>query len=95
MKPNLPKDPPEELLRSMAFRYDHGLAIPGYYDQPFLKEKNLGATHEQMLESTLRTMSQLYEEVAGYGFYKYKREVPEEIISPSEPIYSFDGESEQ
>lgn len=90
MKPNLPKEPPEELLRSMAFRYDHGLAIPGYYDQPLLKERNSGATHEQMLQSTLRTMSQLYEEVAGYGFYKYEEEIPEYIHSPEKQMYSFD-----
>jgi len=65
---NLPKEPPEELILSMAIRYDHGLAIDGYYDTLPVQ---LGATHKQRLESTLKVMRQLYEEVSGYGFYKY------------------------
>jgi len=64
----LPKEPPEGLLLSMAIRYDHGLAIDGYYDTLPVQ---LGATHKQRLESALRVMGQLYEEVSGHGFYKY------------------------
>ena len=89
MNPNLPQEPPEGLLMSMALRYDHALGCPGYYDQPFIKERNLGATHEQILNSTLGTMAKLYDEVAGYWFYKYKQS-PEEIILPSDVMYSFD-----
>lgn len=64
----LPKKPPDDLLMSMAIRYDHGLGMDGYYDNPIFGE---GISHQQRLESTLRIMSQLYEEVSGYGFYKW------------------------
>lgn len=57
---------------SMAIRYDHALACPGYYDQEIFKSS--GVTHQQRLESTLITMRQLYEEVSGYGFYSEDRE---------------------
>ena len=70
MKPNLPKKPPEKLLRSMAIRYDHGLAIPGYYDQEI--SQGLFVSHNAKLKATLKIMEQLYEEVAGYGFYRYE-----------------------
>ena len=66
----LPKDPPPGLLMSMAIRYDHGLACPGYYDLL------LGAgEHEKRLDAALTIMSQLYEEVSGYGFYRPELEV--------------------
>lgn len=65
----LPKEPPPGLLMSMAIRYDHALAVPGYYDQPFFKEMGECPTHKERLEGALQVMSQLYEEVAGYGFY--------------------------
>ena len=70
MKNILPKEPPEKLLMSMAIRYDHALGCDGYYDQEIFKSS--GMTHEQRLKSTLATMRQLYEEVAGYGFYKWE-----------------------
>jgi hypothetical protein len=83
-KIGLPKEPPLGLLMSMAIRYDHALGIPGYYDQQIFEgEGNCG--HMKRLQSTLTTMSQLYEEVAGYGFYQpsketiYASKVPEEI----------------
>jgi hypothetical protein len=64
----LPKEPPIGLLMSMAIRYDHGLAIPGYYDShPFRKPSD--PSHAQRLEGTISTMRQLYEEVSGHGFY--------------------------
>ncbi len=67
----VPKEPPEGLLISMAVRYDHGLGCPGYYDDSPVQ---LGPTHAQRLESTISTMRQLYEEVAGFGFYKPEKE---------------------
>ena len=74
MKP-LPQKPPQGLLMSMAIRYDHGLGVDGYYDQPLFATS--GLTHKQRLESTLTTMLQLYEEVAGWGFFKYPDVVQE------------------
>ena len=68
----LPKEPPPGLLMSMALRYDHGLGCPGYYDQELLCGKP--GAHAKKLEATLRIMRQLYEEVAGHGFYKPDRE---------------------
>lgn len=64
----LPKEPPIGLLMSMAIRFDHGLGVPGHYDQfeP--------GSHAKKLEATLRDMRQLYEEVSGFGFYKPERE---------------------
>lgn len=60
----LPKEPPPGLLMSMVIRYDHALALPGYYDM-------LGeGEHEKRLRATLATMRQLYEEVSGFGFYR-------------------------
>ena len=64
----LPKDPPPGLLMSMAIRSDHGLGCPGYYDGKY------GLTHQQYLDSVLRDMSQLYEEVSGHGFYQWPPE---------------------
>jgi hypothetical protein len=57
---------------SMAIRYDHALGCSGYYDQPMFKDS--GVTHVQRLETTLEIMRQLYEEVAGYGFYSPEKE---------------------
>lgn len=66
-------EPSPGLLMSMAMRYDHGLALPGYYDQMNAAMKTAGmepkATHAERLKSTLRTMRQLWEEVTGNGFY--------------------------
>lgn len=67
-----PKEPPLGLLMSMAMRYDHGLGCPGYYDSPMFAGQ--GVSHAQRVESTLRTMRQLYEEVSGYGFYRPEKE---------------------
>lgn len=65
----LPKEPPPGLLMSMAIRYDHGLGMPGFYDSGIYTDVT-GITHAQRLDSTLRTMRQLYEEVSGHGFYR-------------------------
>ena len=61
----VPKVATEELLHSMAVRYDHGLGVPGYYDNPMF----LGAGHKRRMESTISQMRQLHEEVVGTGFY--------------------------
>jgi hypothetical protein len=68
----LPNEPTIGLLMSMALRYDHGLGMPGYYDQPFLKQD--GVSHARRLESTISTMRQLYEEASGNGFYSPDKE---------------------
>lgn len=60
----IPTEPSDALLKSMAIRYDHGLAIPGYYDQTMFKSDT---SHKERLESTMR---QLHEEVVGMGFYE-------------------------
>lgn len=67
----VPREPTPGLLMSMAIRYDHGLGVDGYYDQPLLAGNG---AHKQRLESTLRTMRQLHEEVTLRGFYKPERE---------------------
>lgn len=67
----LPKIPPEELLHSMAVRYDHGLGIPGYYDShPLFSSGKL--SHKQRYEAAISLMRQLYEEVSGYGFFAWE-----------------------
>lgn len=58
---------------SMAIRFDHGLGVPGYYD-PLLAAGAAVDSHAKRLESTLRTMRQLYEEISGYGFYSKAKE---------------------
>ena len=62
----VPTEPSRELLMSMAIRFDHGLGCPGYYDSPMVSN---GKSHQQRLESTIRIMRQLHEEVVGRGFY--------------------------
>lgn len=66
----IPFEPTEALLESMAVRYDHGLGCPGYYDQPMFKSDT---SHQERLESTIRTMRQIHEEVVGAGFYKHDK----------------------
>lgn len=63
----VPAEPTDELLMSMAIRYDHGLGVPGYYDQPIFGGENIG--HEARLRTALTTMRQLHEEVVGAGFH--------------------------
>jgi hypothetical protein len=67
----VPTKPTEILLKSMAVRYDHGLGMPGYYDQELIASE--GVTHARRLESTMITMRQLHEEVVGTGFYRADR----------------------
>lgn len=75
----VPREPSEELLRSMAIRYDHGLGVPGYYDQPIFGAENVG--HARRLESTMATMRQLHEEVVGTGFHRASAPPP-----PAQPF---------
>jgi hypothetical protein len=69
----VPVEPSPGLLVSMAIRADHALGVPGYYDQPMMQQAH-GVGHAQMLESTMRTMRQLHEEVVGTGFYRPEKE---------------------
>lgn len=73
----LPKEPSPGLLMSMALRYDHALGCDGYYDSP-----ESGITHAQRLKSTLSTMRQIYEEVAGTGFYAPDKESSYAVMIP-------------
>lgn len=68
----VPETPSDGLLISMAIRYDHGLGVSGYYDQQIFGAS--GCSHADRLESTVRTMRKLHEEVVGTGFYKPERE---------------------
>lgn len=75
----VPVEPTPGLLMSMAIRYDHGLGVPGYYDslsEAFSIKGHKGPmpTHDERLQSTLRTMRQLHEEVVGTGFYRPEKE---------------------
>jgi hypothetical protein len=85
----MPKEPPHGLLMSMAIRFDHALGVPGYYDQfsalAVVSDMPRGLTHAQRLESTLRTMRQLYEEVSGYGFYSKAKEAEYAAMARHEP----------
>lgn len=67
----VPREPPEELLMSMAIRHDHALGIPGYYDQEFFGAERV--SHEARLRAALRDMRKIYEEVVGGGFYRPER----------------------
>ena len=62
-------EPSDALLTSMAIRYDHGLGVPGYYDDEMFKAMNHGLSHAQRMENTKRQMRQLHEEVVGTGFH--------------------------
>lgn len=64
----VPINPPDTCIASMAVRSDHGLAIPGYYDDGLQKDP---AGHTRRLEATMTSMRQLYEEAIGEGFYKH------------------------
>ena len=64
----VPINPPDACITSMAVRSDHGLAIPGYYDNGLQRDP---VGHNQRLEATKTEMRQLYEEAIGEGFYKH------------------------
>lgn len=94
-------EPTPGLLMSMAIRHDHGLGVPGYYDnlrdmwiRPG-KVADMMPTHAQVLESTLRQMRQLWEEVAGQGFYSPDKEAEYVAIleASRRPISPQDGDA--
>lgn len=70
----VPIKPTIGLLMSMAIRHDHGLGIPGYYDQAFQLKASNGVTHARRLECAIAEMSKLHEEVVGTGFYSPEKE---------------------
>lgn len=76
-----PKQPTPGLLMSMAIRADHGLAIPGYYDQPIFGAENIG--HARRLEVALTSARQQHEEVIGTGFYSHEREAAYVAMTPA------------
>jgi len=63
----VPKIPPRSLLESMAMRYRHDFGFEADDTSPM----PYGMTSAEK-ESLLRTMSQLYEEATGQGFFKFK-----------------------
>lgn len=65
-------EPSMGLLVSMAIRMDHGLGVPGYYDQPMFG--NSGPTHQQRLDAAITTARQMWEEATGHGFYRPEKE---------------------
>lgn len=83
----VPVEPAPGLLMSMAIRHDHGLGMPGYYDglRAALPDDHpmKSVTHAQRLESTLRQMRQLHEEVVGAGFYKPELEADYAAQAPA------------
>lgn len=79
----LPKEPPPGLLTSMAIRSDHGLGVPGYYDELATMGLTVaGVSHAKRMEATLRVMRQLYEEVSGHGFYSPEKEADYAAMIP-------------
>lgn len=63
----LPEKPVSGLLYSMALRYRHDFGLD---KDPEGGPLQCGVTPQER-EAILRTMAQLYEEVAGHGFFKY------------------------
>ncbi|MCV4343299.1 ead/Ea22-like family protein [Pseudomonas capsici] len=70
----VPVVPAHGLLMSMAIRHNHGLGVPGYYDQPFMQRANHGVSHARMVECALSEMRKLHEEVVGVGFYSLAKD---------------------
>lgn len=64
----LPEEPPPSLLYSMAMRYRHDF---GLKKNPEDGPLSSGCTDEER-RAILTTMRQLYEEVAGHGFYRWQ-----------------------
>lgn len=60
----LPEDPVEGLLNSMAICYDHSFGIPHFNET--------SEEHKERQRRILVLMRKFYDEIAGYGYYKYK-----------------------
>ena len=67
LRMGLPIEPPTHLLYSMAMRYRHDFGLARKEEDGPLA---CGVTEAER-EAILRTMRQLYEEVAGHGFFTY------------------------
>jgi hypothetical protein len=67
---HLPQTPPPALIESMCYRYDHAHGIEQYKSDGFKWRVETPEEFEMRQEGNRRIMRQLYEEVAGYGFYK-------------------------
>ena len=59
----LPKEPPPGLLQSMATCYDHSFGL----QSPFETEEQ----HKERQERILYEMRKYYDEISGYGYFKY------------------------
>jgi len=73
----IPVKPSNELLNSMAIRYDHafGLSLPDEEIEIMRKEYPIWGSQyktKREKEQILITMKQLHEEVVGQGFYRYE-----------------------
>ena len=67
----VPVEPTIGRLMSMAIRDDHGLGVPGFYDNlSFTAGGPYWPPHQQRIEAAIARMRQLYEEAIGEGFYK-------------------------
>lgn len=64
----IPREPSEGVLMSIAIRLDHGLGVPGFYDQELFAAS--GVTHARRLQVAIDDARRAYEEVAGSGFYR-------------------------
>ncbi len=67
-EPALPKEPPPALIESMCFRYAHDFGLNKDPDAPLS-----GGWTDEGREALRQTMRQLYEEVAGHGFYRWNK----------------------
>lgn len=67
---HLPQIAPTALIESMCFRYDHAHGIKQYTVDGFKWREETDEEFENRRDSNRRMMNKLYEEVAGYGFYK-------------------------
>ncbi len=86
----IPTTPPDSLLYSMAMRYNHAFGIR-FPDEDILKWRASEYFDTQLHGSSvlttrdreviIGTMKQLYEEVAGKGFYSWT-----EPYTPSTPL---------
>lgn len=69
----LPPNPPKALLWSMAVRYDLSIGLQSFNESP--------EAHANRIRSTMKQMQQLYEEVAGYGFYQWPNTDPAQEVA--------------
>jgi hypothetical protein len=69
----IPKTPPDDLLRSIAVRWDHALAGgPEVYDNMLGRKSG---DWEVVMRGYVGMARQAYEEITGNGFYKWEKEL--------------------